>query len=67
MDRLEPTRQLVEIPQFINAPYAFLMYLKQNLSLYLNPLTGADKVNALTRYYNSRYGRLSSSDKFHDR
>ncbi|KAF9297079.1 KICSTOR complex protein szt2 [Linnemannia elongata] len=67
VDRLEPTRQLVEIPQFINTPYAFLMYLKQNLSLYLNPLTGADKVNALTRYYNSRYGRLSSSDRFHDR
>ncbi|KAF9129856.1 hypothetical protein BGX30_013731 [Mortierella sp. GBA39] len=67
VDRFPPTRQLVEIPQFINAPYAFLMYLKQNLSLYLNPLTGADKVNALTRYYNSRYGRLSSSDRFHDR
>ncbi|KAG0322382.1 hypothetical protein BGZ97_006996 [Linnemannia gamsii] len=67
VDRFEPTRQLVEIPQFINAPYAFLMYLKQNLSLYLNPLTGVDKVNALTRYYNSRYGRLSSSDRFHDR
>ncbi|KAG0380650.1 KICSTOR complex protein szt2 [Mortierella sp. AD032] len=67
VDRLEPTRQLIEIPQFINAPYAFLMYLKQNLSLYLNPLTGADKVNALTRYYNSRYGRLPSSDRFHDR
>ncbi|KAG0218634.1 hypothetical protein BGX33_006585 [Mortierella sp. NVP41] len=67
VDRLEPTRQLVEIPQFINAPYAFLMYLKQNLSLYLYPLTGADKVNALTRYYNTRYGRLSSSDSLHDR
>ncbi|KAG0272187.1 hypothetical protein BGZ95_012067 [Linnemannia exigua] len=67
VDRLEPMRQLIEIPQFINAPYAFLMYLKQNLSLYLNPLTGADKVNALTRYYNARYGRLSSSDRFHDR
>ncbi|KAF8934007.1 KICSTOR complex protein szt2 [Haplosporangium gracile] len=67
VERLEPTRQLVEIPQFINAPYAFLMYLKQNLSLYLNPLTGADKVNALTRYYNARYGRLPSSERFHDR
>ncbi|KAF9907547.1 KICSTOR complex protein szt2 [Linnemannia zychae] len=67
VDRLEPTRQLVEIPQFINAPYAFLMYLKQNLSLYLNPLSGADKVSALTRYYNARYGRLSSSDRFYDR
>ncbi|KAF9926608.1 KICSTOR complex protein szt2 [Linnemannia zychae] len=67
VERLEPTRQLVEIPQFINAPYAFLMYLKQNLSLYLNPLTGTDKVNALTRYYNARYGRLSTSERYYDR
>ncbi|KAF9116583.1 KICSTOR complex protein szt2 [Mortierella sp. AM989] len=67
VDRLEPTRQILEIPHFINVPFAFLMYLKQNLCLYLNPLTGPDKVNILTRYYNARYGRLSSTERFQDR
>ncbi|KAF9359895.1 hypothetical protein BGX26_011091 [Mortierella sp. AD094] len=67
VDRLEPTRQMLEIPHFINVPFAFLMYLKQNLCLYLNPLTGPDKISILTRYYNARYGRISASDKFQDR
>ncbi|KAG0346717.1 hypothetical protein BG004_001013, partial [Podila humilis] len=57
VDRLEPARQILNIPQFINVPYAFLMYLKQNLSLYLSPLTGSDKVSALTRHYHAQYGR----------
>ncbi|KAF8981439.1 KICSTOR complex protein szt2 [Entomortierella lignicola] len=66
VDRLEPARQILEIPHFINVPFAFLMYLKQNLSLYLNPLTGTDKVGILTRYYQTRYDRSSMSEK-HDR
>ncbi|KAF9300037.1 KICSTOR complex protein szt2 [Mortierella antarctica] len=68
VDRLEPARQVLNIPQFINVPYAFLMYLKQNLSLYLSPLTGPDKVNALTRHYHAQYGRASTlADRIHDR
>ena len=67
IDRMAAVRQTLEIPQFINVPYAFLMYLKQNLCLYLNPLTGQDKVNVLTRHYRSQYGRLGMADKSHDR
>ncbi|KAF8937365.1 KICSTOR complex protein szt2 [Dissophora ornata] len=67
VERLKPMRQVLEIPQFINVPFAFLMYLKQNLCLYLSPLAGPDKVSALTKYYRNRYGRLSTSDRSHDR
>jgi len=67
VDRLEPARQVLEIPQFINVPFAFLMYLKQNLCLYLNPLTGTDKVNALTRHYHNQFGRNCTSERHHDR
>ncbi|KAF9390999.1 KICSTOR complex protein szt2 [Podila verticillata] len=68
VDRLEPARQVLNIPQFINVPYAFLMYLKQNLSLYLSPLTGPDKASALTRHYHAQYGRASTlTDRIHDR
>ncbi|KAF9276364.1 hypothetical protein BGZ68_010069, partial [Mortierella alpina] len=67
VDRLEPARQVLEIPQFINVPFAFLMYLKQNLCLYLNPLTSTDKVNALTRHYHNQFGRHSTTERHHDR
>ncbi|KAG0206580.1 KICSTOR complex protein szt2 [Mortierella sp. GBA30] len=67
VDRLDPTRKVLEIPQFINVPFAFLMYLKQNLCLFLNPLTGTDKVNALTRHYHTQFGRLSTSERHPDR
>ncbi|KAG9323126.1 hypothetical protein KVV02_005833 [Mortierella alpina] len=67
VDRLEPARQVLEIPQFINVPFAFLMYLKQNLCLYLNPLTGTDKVNALTRHYHNQFGRNCTNERHHDR
>ncbi|KAG0039247.1 hypothetical protein BGZ82_009093 [Podila clonocystis] len=68
VDRLEPASQVLNIPQFINVPYAFLMYLKQNLSLYLSPLSGSDKVNALTRHYHAQYGRASTlTDRINDR
>ncbi|KAG0232542.1 hypothetical protein BGX31_005123 [Mortierella sp. GBA43] len=66
IDRMAPVRQVLEIPQFINVPFAFLMYLKQNLCLYLNPLTGPDKVNILTRHYLTQYGRLPTADR-HER
>ncbi|KAF9955770.1 hypothetical protein BGZ72_003419 [Mortierella alpina] len=67
VDRLEPARQVLEIPQFINVPFAFLMYLKQNLCLYLHPLTGTDKVNALTRHYHNQFGRQCTNERHHDR
>ncbi|KAG0254024.1 hypothetical protein BG011_006020, partial [Mortierella polycephala] len=63
VDRMEPSRQELEIPQFIKVPYAFLTYLKQNLSLYLSPLTGTDKVNALKRHYIAQYGRHAIDEK----
>ncbi|KAG0049746.1 KICSTOR complex protein szt2 [Gryganskiella cystojenkinii] len=67
VDRLQPVKQILDIPRFINAPFAFLMYLKQNLGLYLHPLTSTDKVGVLTRHYQSQFGRLSTADRFHDR
>ncbi|KAG0023966.1 hypothetical protein BGZ80_006980 [Entomortierella chlamydospora] len=57
VDRLEPARQMLEIPHFINVPFAFLMYLKQNLCLYLNPLTGSDKIRDFSFFYNAVPGR----------
>ncbi|KAG0371247.1 hypothetical protein BGZ54_008251 [Gamsiella multidivaricata] len=67
VDRLEPTRQVLEIPHFINAPYAFLMYLKQNLCLYLSSLTGTDMVIALKRHYHAQYGRSFTTERSRDR
>ncbi|ORZ10054.1 hypothetical protein BCR41DRAFT_133340 [Lobosporangium transversale] len=67
IDRLESTRRVLEIPNFIKVPYAFLMYLKQNLCLYLSPLTGPDKINVLARYYHAQYGRFPTTERSHDR
>ncbi|KAG0236180.1 KICSTOR complex protein szt2 [Actinomortierella wolfii] len=65
VDRLKPVRQILSIPRFINAPFGFLLYLKQNLCLYLNPLNGPDKVNVLRRHYQNYFGNVPLADDHH--
>ncbi|KAG0251971.1 hypothetical protein DFQ27_008406 [Actinomortierella ambigua] len=65
VDRMTPVRQVLSIPRFINAPFGFLLYLKQNLCLYLNPLNGPDKVNALRRHYQNQFGSLPLGEDHH--
>ncbi|RIA95235.1 hypothetical protein C1645_803115 [Glomus cerebriforme] len=51
-----PRRLSLKIPSYIRNIYAFLVYFKQNISLYLNPLQGPEVTNAIRRHYNSKYG-----------
>ncbi|KAG9304991.1 hypothetical protein G9A89_007394 [Geosiphon pyriformis] len=52
-----PTRRAtLKIPESVKDLQAFLIFLKQNLSLYLNVLNGADVTNTIKRHHTSRYG-----------
>ena len=44
------------IPLHIRNTYAFLVYSKQNISLYLSILQGLEVTGAIKRHHNSKYG-----------
>ncbi|CAI2180701.1 6797_t:CDS:2, partial [Funneliformis geosporum] len=56
--RETPRRISLKIPSYIRNTYAFLVYFKQNISLYLNVLQGPEVTNAIRRHHISKYGSV---------
>ncbi|CAB4378804.1 unnamed protein product [Rhizophagus irregularis] len=61
-----PHRLSLKAPSCIRNIYAFLVYFRQNISLYLNTLQGPEVTNAIKRHYNSNYGTTEFPDSTSD-
>ncbi|ORX93034.1 hypothetical protein K493DRAFT_302926 [Basidiobolus meristosporus CBS 931.73] len=58
----QPFSRLFNIPNLVQNPYAFLLYLKQNLLTFLKTLGGSDVRNIVKKHYFRNFGKMSTDD-----
>ncbi|KAK9768108.1 hypothetical protein K7432_001511 [Basidiobolus ranarum] len=61
----QPFSRLLNIPNLVRNPYAYLLYLKQNLLTFLKTLSGSDVKNVVKKHYFRTFGKMNA-DEYRD-